>query len=147
MKTGSLNLIKLAVGIEDVAHLAAVQDRRLAESAGAEHGARLFHITRNVPRRSAELLDGGSIYWVIRGKIRMRQRILDIEEDTNDEGRRYCRLILDPERVETEPRPHRAIQGWRYLPAESAPPDLIPVPGGEDIPAELAAELRELGLL
>lgn len=147
MTSGSLNLIKLAVGIDDIAHLAAVQERRLAESAAAGLAPRLFHITRNVPRRSAELLDGGSIYWVIKGKIRVRQRLLDIEDDTDDEGRRYCRLVLDPDRVETQPRPHRAIQGWRYLPADSAPPDLIQMPECDDIPSELAAELRELGLL
>lgn len=147
MTCGLLNLIKLAVGIDDVAHLAAVQKSRLAESVAAGNGPRLFHVTRNVPRRSAELLDGGSIYWVIKGKIRVRQRLLDIESDTDGEGRRYCRLMLSPERVETQPWPHRAIQGWRYLPAESAPPDLVRREGEGELPLEMAAELRELGLL
>ncbi|MBE9555270.1 MAG: DUF1489 domain-containing protein [Proteobacteria bacterium] len=147
MNSDSLHLIKLAVGIENAGHLATVQERRLAESLAAGHGARLFHVTRNVPRRAAELLDGGSIYWVIKGRIRVRQRLLDIENDTDDEGRRYCRLMLDPERVATRPWPHRAIQGWRYLPAETAPPDLARLEGDGRLPPELAAELRDLGLL
>jgi hypothetical protein len=147
MNSDSLHLIKLAVGIEDAGHLAAVQERRLAESLAAGHGPRLFHVTRNVPRRAAELLEGGSIYWVIKGRIRVRQRLLGIEEDTDDEGRRYCRLMLDPQRVETRPWPHRAIQGWRYLPAENAPPDLARLEGDGRLPPEMAAELRDLGLL
>lgn len=147
MVSGQLHLVKLAVGIDDAAHLAAVQDRRLADAAAASEEARLFHVTRNVPRRSAELLDGGSIYWVIKGRIRIRQRLLDIEADTDSEGRRFCRLVLDPKRVETQAWQHRAIQGWRYLPADSAPPDLIRGEGGDSLPPEMAAELRELGLL
>ena len=147
MSSDSLHLIKLAVGIEDAGHLAAVQEHRLAESLAAGNGPRLFHVTRNVPRRAAELLDGGSIYWVIKGRIRVRQRLLDIEDDVDDEGRRYCRLMLDPQRVETRPWPHRAIQGWRYFPAESAPPDLMRPEGDGRLPPEMAAELRDLGLL
>ena len=147
MTSDSLHLIKLSVGTDDVGHLASVQDRRLAEALAARHGPRLFHVTRNVPRRTGELLDGGSIYWVIEGRIRVRQRLLDIEVDTDDEGRRYCRLMLDPLLVETRPWPHRAIQGWRYLPVESAPPDLDRLEGVGRLPPEMAAELRALGLL
>lgn len=147
MTSGSLHLIKLSVGTDDAGHLATVQERRLAESIAAGQGPRLFHVTRNVPRRSAALLDGGSIFWVIRGRIRVRQRLLDIETDIDGEGRRYCRLMLDPKRVETQPWAHRPIQGWRYLPADSAPPDVTRAEGGENLPPEMAAELRELGLL
>lgn len=147
MSSDSLHLIKLAVGISDVGHLAEVQERRIADSLATGHGPLLFHVTRNVPRRSAELLEGGSIYWVIKGRIRVRQRLRDIEVDTDDEGRRYCRLMLDPERVETQPWPHRAIQGWRYLPAVSAPPDIGSQGHEGGLPPEMAAELRDLGLL
>lgn len=147
MTTGTLHLIKLAVGVADVEHLAALQDRRLADAMAAGLGPRLYHVTRNLPRRSAELLDGGSIYWVIKGRIRVRQRLLDIESDTDDEGRRFCRLILDPDRTETQAWPHRAIQGWRYLEGDSAPPDLGEGADTGDLPDDMAAELRELGLL
>lgn len=147
MTSESLHLIKLAVGIDSVGHLAAVQARRLADAAKSGGEPKLFHVTRNVPRRSAELLDGGSIYWVIKGKIRVRQLLQAIESDSDEEGRRYCRLVLDPELVETEPRPHRAIQGWRYLTADSTPGDLAVTDDAAALPPEMAAELRELGLL
>lgn len=137
----------MAVGIEDAGHLAEVQDRRLAEAAAAGRAGRLFHVTRNVPRRAAELLDGGSIYWIIRGRIRVRQRLLDIESDSDSDGRRFCRLVLDPARVETEAWPHRPIQGWRYLTADSAPPDSIRAEGEDNLPPDMAEALRDLGLL
>lgn len=143
----TLNLVKLAVGIEDVDHLARVQQRRLVQASRAGQGDRLWHVTRNAPRRSTELLDGGSIYWVIRGRVRVRQRLLAIETDVDEEGRRFCRLVLDPSLVETEPRPHRAIQGWRYLPGPEAPPDQRANTADGNLPAGLAEELRDLGLL
>lgn len=141
-----LNLVKLAVGIDDVDHLARAQQRRRAEAIRSGQGERLWHVTRNTPRRAEELLDGGSIYWVIKGRIRVRQRLLAIETDIDDEGRRFCRLGLDPSLVETKPLAHRAIQGWRYLPAAEAPADRH-AGAGADLPAGLAEELRDLGLL
>lgn len=143
----ALNLIKLSVGTDDPAHLAAVQARRLAESARSGGGGRLWHVTRNKPRRSAELLDGGSIYWVIKGRIQVRQRLVAVEADIDEDGRRFCRLVLDPDLVETEAWPHRPIQGWRYLEAADAPPDRGTSGGSGQLPADIAAELRELGLL
>lgn len=143
----TLNLVKLAVGIDDVDHLARVQQRRRVESARSGGEERLWHVTRNAPRRADELLDGGSIYWVIKGRIRVRQRLLAIETDIDDEGRRFCRLILDPALVETEPVVHRAIQGWRYLSEAEAPADQRNDAAGPDLPAGLAEELRDLGLL
>lgn len=142
----TLNLVKMAVGIDDVDHLARVQQRRRVEAARAGREDRLWHVTRNTPRRASELLDGGSIYWVVRGRIRVRQRLLAIETDIDDEGRNFCRLVLDPVLIETEPRPHRAFQGWRYLPDAESPADRGPDAGGE-LPTGLAEELRDLGLL
>lgn len=144
----ALNLIKLSVGIDDPAHLAAVQQHRLAESARSGSGGRLWHVTRNTPRRSAELLDGGSIYWVIKGRIQTRQRLIGIETDLDEDGRRFCRLVLDPSLIETEAWPRRPIQGWRYLEPADAPPDRSASAGnGRQLPAGMAAELRVLGLL
>lgn len=143
----ALNLIKLAVGIDDSAHLAAVQGRRRADSAQSGGSGRLWHVTRNTPRRSAELLDGGSIYWVIKGRIQARQRLIGIETDLDEDGRRFCRLVLDPRLVETEAWPHRPIQGWRYLDPADAPPDRSASGDGRQLPAGMAAELRVLGLL
>jgi len=143
----TLNLVKMAVGISDLEHLAAVQAARLAESVRRGEGPRLWHYTRNAPRRAAELLDGGSLYWIVKGRIRARQRVIGLESDTDDEGRRYCMLMLDPALVPTEPRPHRAIQGWRYLDGADAPPDIASTAEDAALPASLAAELRDMGLL
>jgi hypothetical protein len=143
----TLSLIKLCVGIEEPAHLARVQERRLRESDEAGQGRRLVHITRNTPRRSAELLDGGSLYWVIKGRIRVRQRLLGIETDNDADGKRICRLVLDPLLIETEAWRCRAFQGWRYLLPENAPPDARTERTDFPLPGALAAELRELGLL
>jgi hypothetical protein len=142
-----LNLVKLAVGIGSPEHLAWVQKRRLIEACEAGRGGRLLHVTRNTPRRSAELLAGGSIYWVIKGRIRVRQRLLDIETDTDSEGRRLCRLVLDPLLVGVEARRCRAFQGWRYLAPDDSPPDHGDDDSGGTLPGALATELRELGLL
>jgi hypothetical protein len=101
-----------------------------------------------VPKRAAELLDGGSIYWVIRGEILCRERILDIRPFVDRDGVGRCRLVLDPQCVPVQPRPYRAFQGWRYLQAKDAPPDLGRVaPGAVNMPEPLRRELRELGLL
>lgn len=138
----SLHLIKLSVGSESVASLARWQAERLART------GRLFHKTRTMPRRGAELLDGGSIYWVIRGIVRARQRLVGLEREPDETGRSYTLLLHDPELVRTLPRRHRPFQGWRYLAPEDAPPDLSDLPRGiGELPPEMAAELCELGLL
>ena len=143
-----LNIIKLAVGIEDIEHLSAVQERKLAdEKAKRGNEARLWHRTRHAPRRAEELLDGGSMYWVIKGRVAARQRLIGFEKETDEEGRKFCFIQLDTELVPTTSRRHRAFQGWRYLKADDAPPDQPKRQSKEDFPPEMAAELRELGLL
>ena len=138
----SLHLIKLSVGSEDVEGLHRWQMQRLKRT------GRLFHQTRMMPRRRDELLAGGSIYWVIRGYVRARQRLTGIEAAVDEAGKRCTLLLLAPTLVRTIPRAHRAFQGWRYLMPEDAPPDLADAAAGvAEMPPELAAELRELGLL
>jgi hypothetical protein len=139
-----LHLAKLAVGIRDIAHLAEVQAERL------ERRPPLRHLTRNFPRRAAELLDGGSIYWVIAGSMLARQRLRDIIEDSWDDGTRCAALVLDPALVPLLGRPTKPFQGWRYLAAADAPPDRAPgaaAAGEAELPPTLRRELRELGLL
>jgi hypothetical protein len=142
MKAGNLHLLKLSVGTESIDDLRRWQARRLAMSGC------VFHQTRMMPRRAAELLHGGSIYWVIRGLIQARQRLTAIEPQIDENGRRFTLLILDPELVRTLVTPHRAFQGWRYLSATDAPADLGEAPAdAPDMPPEMIAELRTLGLL
>lgn len=142
-----LNLIKLCVGVDELAQLRDWQAQRLARMRAAGETPQLRHVTRSWPRRSSEVQDGGSLYWVIKGVIRVRQPIAGFEEVLDpQEGIRRCAILLDEALVETEARPCRAFQGWRYLAAKDAPPDRTGG-GGDDLPAEMEAELRALGIL
>ena len=144
----TVNLIKLCVGIDDVEHLARAQQARLDDAREAGQPAVLRHVTRNTPRRKKEVLDGGSLYWVIRRVVIVRQRIIGLESFQREDGRPACAIILDPAHVRTEPRKFRAFQGWRYYPEDDAPRDLIgPNGDGAELPFEMAAELRDLGLI
>lgn len=145
-----VHLLRMAVKIESLDHLRDRQAERMAQSGSNPKKARLFTYTRNVPKRADELTADGSIYWVIKRFVRVRQKIVAIEPITTEDGRRRCQIELDPTLVRTELHPHKAFQGWRYLRPEDTPPDLkdgVEVEDGEDIPAEMAAELRNLGLL
>lgn len=138
----ALHLIKLAVGIDDVAHLRKVQRERRRE-----RGRSVFY-TRHMPRRREEILDGGSIYWVIKGYVRVRERILDFIPVVEDDGERYTLVRYDPKFVETVWQPRRPFQGWRYLAPKDAPADRPAHAAGEDrLPEAMAEELRALGLL
>ena len=137
----TVHLIKLCVGVSDVEELADWQERRRKQQ------ARVYHITRMAPTRAAELVDGGSIYWVIRGAVLVRQRVEAVERYTDEEGIGRCKLVFDPELVPVRPVPRRAFQGWRYLEPADAPPDLPANPAGDELPPKLRAELAALGLL
>lgn len=143
----TLHLIKLCVGAEDAEDLRSWQTGRLAEMRKRKEKPVLAHVTRMVPTRAAELLDGGSLYWVMKGFIRCRQRLLGIEPFVDGEGIRRCRLILDPEIVLTRRRERRAFQGWRYFEAKDAPEDVKASDGADDMPEAMRAELEALGLL
>ena len=139
-----LHLMKLAVGVRDLTHLRDLQAGR------ARTAPPLRHLTRNQPRRAAEVLDGGSIYWVIGGALLVRQRILDIRPAPDADGTARTALRLDPTLVPVAARPVKPFQGWRYLAAAAAPADLAAPAAGrwtEELPAALQRELRALGLL
>jgi len=143
-----LHLIKLSVGTDSVEDLEGWIKRKLKEKKKRGQKAERIHTTRMVPKRTGELLAGGSIYWVIRGQIMCRERILDIRPFVDKDGIGRCRLVLDPKCVLVEPRPFRAFQGWRYLQDKDAPRDLDrAAPGAAAMPEPLRRELRELGLL
>jgi hypothetical protein len=142
-----LNLIKLCVGAESIEDLEQWIEQRIRERRKRGERQLALHVTRMVPKRGAELLDGGSLYWVIRGQVAARQELRDIETFTDSEGIGRCRLWMTPEVVPVLPRPFRPFQGWRYLAPKDAPPDL----GGQgdvaEMPEELRRELSVLGLL
>jgi hypothetical protein len=143
-----LHLVKLCVGVDAVEELQDHIDRRLADMRRRGKTAEQRHTTRMVPRRAEELLDGGSLYWVIRGSVQVRQRLLDIRPFRDAEGVQRCHLVLEPRLVATEWQPRRAFQGWRYLQAKDAPADLADRHGAiAALPPELRRDLAELGLL
>ena len=141
-----LNLIKLCVGASSVADLEQWIAMRMAERARKGEALESIHTTRMVPSRRAALLDGGSLYWVIKGQIACRQKLIDIRPFIDDEGIKRCHLVMEPKLVQLRIRPRGPFQGWRYLEKKDAPPDLDQEGGGE-LPAEMQQELASLGLL
>ena len=144
----TLHLIKLCVGATSIEDLASWQaGHRAFKAKGGAH--RVFHTTFQTPKRQDELLDGGSLYWVIKGVIQCRQKLTGFEDGTKGDGSPCCKLLLDPGIVPVRPHPRKAFQGWRYLSAEDAPADLKP--GGGDglarMPPGMRKELAALGLI
>jgi hypothetical protein len=143
-----LHLIKLCVGCDSVADLEDWIKQKLKEKKRRGRKAEHIHTTRMVPKRASELTDGGSLYWVIRGQVACRERILDIRPFTDKDGIGRCRVVLDGKVVLVEPRPRAAFQGWRYLEANEAPRDLSrAAPGAARMPEAMRRELQQLGLL
>ena len=142
-----VHLLKIGVGTEDVEHLRQAQSAKMQQSRAAGQGSRLWHRTRNMPTRKEEVLGGGSLYWIIRRFIRVRQRIIGLEAVVGDDGIPRCDLILDPELIRTEPQPRRPHQGWRYLNAADAPKDLDISSQDQELSEEMAIDLGEIGLI
>ncbi len=138
-----MNIVKLAVGVRDLAHLAEIQQAR------AKSDPPLRHKTRNSPKRAEEIIVGGSIYWVINRAILVRQRVTAIIPDHWEDGSACAGLVLDPELIRVTPRAAKPFQGWRYLSAADAPADLgvAPSAGADELPEPLRLALHELALL
>ena len=137
-----VNLIKLSVGSESVESIEAWQQSR-RQSTG-----QYYHITRMWPKREADILNGGSIYWVIKGEVLARQRITGFEEKIGADGIRRCGIVLDPELIRVSPALRRPFQGWRYLEPADAPPDLRKGREGDTaLPSDLNRALAEIGVI
>ena len=157
----TLHLIKLSVGTDSIEDLASWQTERLAQmKAAGDKRPRLFHRTGQKPKREDELLGrvgacagavakSGSIYWVIKGMIQARQKLAGFGEGTRPDGRPCCLILLERELIPVRPTPRRAFQGWRYLDADDAPPDLTGANAGciTGMPPQMRKELADLGLL
>lgn len=138
----ALHILKLCVGVDTVEQLETSQARRLREGV-----VELRHLTRHVPRRADEIVEGGSLYWIIKGFVQVRQRIVRIDRLEAPIDQKQCAFVFAPELVRTELQARRPHQGWRYLETADAPPDLPEAGERGDLPPELMAELRNLGLL
>lgn len=133
----AIHMVKLCVGADDIGDLERWQKRVMKSY------PRPVHHTRMVPKRGDELADGGSIYWVIKGIIQVRQKIAEVKVITDRGGRKACELVFDPELIPVQPMPKRAFQGWRYLKSADAPVDLKAGSGVVELPPEIRAELLE----
>lgn len=141
----TLHLVKLCVGVSSIQELVDWQEGRIKERRKKKLPLVLMHVTRQTPKRAAELLDGGSLYWVIKGHICCRHRILELKHVTKN-GTPHCGIVYDPELVPTVRRFQRPFQGWRYLAARDAPTDARSLKG-KNLPETLKIELADLGLL
>jgi hypothetical protein len=143
-----LHILKLCVGCESIADLEDWVAMRRAEKRAAGQPLNHYHVTRMVPQRLAEILDGGSLYWIIKGNVQCREKIIDIVPFTDDEGIGRCRIIFDKGVVPTQWQPRRPFQGWRYLKPEDAPRDLgASASDLAQMPDHMRRELSALGLL
>lgn len=143
-----LHLIKLSVGATSVKDLRGWIAERVKLAKAKGQPPRHIHVTRMAPKRVDELLDGGSIYWVIKGEIAAREKIVAIEPFRDKDGIGRCRLVMQPKVIAVSPRPMRPFQGWRYLTDDAAPPDLGKAAASiAAMPEPLRRELRDLGLL
>ena len=142
--TTPIHLVKLCVGVDSVAELVRFREQRAAK----DPDYLPCHVTRMWPKRADEVLAGGSLYWVIKGAIRARQRILRLDEVIGEDGIRRCGIVMEREVIRTAHAARRPFQGWRYLPAADAPPDLTRAQAGDDtLPGDLSAALAEIGVL
>ena len=137
----TLHLVKLCVGVSELSELEAwIKDAKAGRDT-------LDHVTRMYPKREAEIVPGGSLYWVIRGMILCRQPIVGFEKVVGADGIERCRIQFKPKIIPVRPSPRRAFQGWRYLEGADAPPDMGKAEGGAGLSEKMRRELAELGLL
>ena len=142
----TINLIKLCVGVDSAQQMIDFVTMRASQNLADYGEAFTVHVTRMYPKREAELLDGGSLYWVIKGRIALRQPILRLERDTGEDGISRCVIVLSPSIIRTQAAPRRAFQGWRYLSVSDAPPD-VAEGGAQAGDPQIAEDLADLGLL
>lgn len=140
------HLIKLSVGTESIDHLHLWQERRAFDGPDGER--LIAHVTRNRPKREEAVLDGGCLYWIVKGKIVARNEIVGFEEVESDDGKKRCAIVMKVPAIDTVPKQHKIFQGWRYLDAANAPDDMPLGKGGfSEMPAEMIMDLKDLGLL
>ncbi|WP_321446805.1 DUF1489 domain-containing protein [uncultured Cohaesibacter sp.] len=143
----TVHIVKLCVGVDSVDDLERwIEHRRYLQSLAGEPEEHI-HTTRMSPKRRDEILDGGSLYWVIKGMILARQPIIDLRQIVGEDGISRCQIVMEPTLIRTESQPKRAFQGWRYLKDTEAPRDIDPLREDDDLPADFRRELADLGLL
>ena len=142
----ALHILKVAAGVSSLEHLRQVVDRYSYMDAELGH---IMHMSsRNTPRRMGEVLDGGSVFWIIKRAIVARADLIAIREVVREDGKKGCQMCIRPNVIPTIPQPKRGFQGWRYLKHDDAPQDLeSDAPSSGTGSPELARELKSLGLI
>lgn len=143
----TLHLQKLCVGAESFEDLGDWIKEQIAAQKKRGQKPEQTHTTRMMPSRGEEILDGGSLYWVIKGVMCARQKILELRPVTGKDGISRCQIVLQPKLIRTEPRARRPFQGWRYLKPDEAPGDMDRATASTGLPPHIVTELKELGLL
>lgn len=147
MADNHINLVKLCVGIDSLLHLESYRQSQREQARALGEEEQSIHVTRMWPKREPEILNGGSLYWVIKGVILARQSILRLDERIGNDGIRRCAIVMTPGIIQTQAAVRRPFQGWRYLKPEDSPPDLAPTREQDDeLPQELSLALAEIGL-
>lgn len=141
-----LHIIKLCVGADSIDDLAEWQEKRVAQARRKKRPVELMHVTRMIPKRADEIVGKGSLYWVIKGQIAVRQKILELRPVVR-EGVPHCGIVYDAKLVPVERRAHRPFQGWRYFEPKDAPADIKGRKRDIQMSDKLRAQLTELGLL
>ena len=137
------NLKKLAVGIDTVENL------KIRQKIIFNEYNKIIHVTRNVPKKKDDLIKKGSMYWVIKRRVLVRQKIKNISLIIRNDGSKGCEIELDSELIKVIPTSMRPFQGWRYYNSEEVPSDLtldLNNDNEEALTDELNAELIKLGL-
>lgn len=142
----SVNLVKLCVGCSSIEGLKEWVEHKALSSTDQKR-QEIYHITRMYPKREKELLNEGSLYWIIKGLLCCRQKIISLTSIRDEEGITRCRIGLKPEVVSVQTRSYRPFQGWRYLDGTATPPDISHFEGDDPLPEKLRNELQSLGLL
>ena len=149
MSEATVNIVKLAVGVKSVEELALIQKRFMNQSRG--HSSKgFYHSTKLMPKKYEAIVASGSLYWVIKGVICARQKIVEIIKQEDDAGVKRCRIYLDNSIIKTTPIRKRPFQGWRYLKKNRTPIDIIdPIVAtfDDNIPLEIQQQLLEVGLI
>lgn len=141
-----MHLVKLCVGVSEIEELEHWRSQVISEQRAKGERLLVPHVTRMFPTRGDELLNGGSLYWVIKGVIQCRSKIISLDRVIGSDGIKRCAIMMDPEVIKTARTPKRPFQGWRYLKPEDAPRDLSdPDGGGDELPEEMRAQLMEMG--
>ena len=149
MSEPTVNIVKLAVGVKSVEELALIQKQFLSQL-GNQAKKRFYHSTKLMPKKHESIVKSGSLYWVIKGVICARQKILEITKQEDSDGVKRCKIYLDNSIIKTTPIRKRPFQGWRYLKKNKTPADIIDptiATFDEDIPLEIQRQLLELGLV